>query len=1004
MKKTKTYIKGRGCAPLLLALVVASLISSPAVLAVPAAPINIGVFSQRDFVSASGYTDDDQVVVRVIHDPANFALALPANSGGETETISLVGMNGNVEVNHPGGVCWLDKTPDIRPGDTVQVEIVANDTDPTRVGRIDETIVRNITAKRPEAGSTPGTVVVHGTAQTGFTANPSGPLPVGELEQRLIAGGVFANGTPRLTSTSDGALAYDDPNGINWTATYSGLSPADVTLALAAESSGKWLNGTEITTYEIGAGVGPGPQAACSSVAPLEILPPPFGADFTPPSVPQNVTASTNGPNTVIINWDSSQEFNPDPDGLGPELPGVNDNPGVTNYGVYRISGGNSVAIAQVKNPDGTAPAPITFIDNNVPAGTYTYKVDAVDSLGNRSALSVASSPSVTTQMQSALDVEANEPPAGGRALLAFPSRDFVSADGYAADEKVEIEIIRNGFIISSVDNLTPVDGIVEVNHPGGGCWEGVTPELRAGDIVRATATNNGNVRSIDQIHVANVTARMAELVTDPGIFPAIIKVHGTAQSADGSPIPIDEIEQRLISSSADPFSNGKKSLRAPGDGQISYDDENNPAGINWTATYSLVNQEDVDLALSVESRILWLGRVPGAGVELTLFENGLADPPGPATPDCLAPIEQPDDIAPSKPIFTNITADLNLNQFTLTWEKSTDNWEVAGYQIYDGGNLIAVVGSDVTSHVLSFQGASQHTFTLRAFDNASPLGSGDDFMSRLTDGLGNPYGNLSDEASCCSPNTPMPEASIDPAAGLSFGTATLSTQTASQVVTITNSGTADLTLTAITIVGANPDDFTRTGGTCPVSVGIVSAGGNCTVEIAFKPTAIGSRQATLKFSGNAANSTNLTVPLAGVGEQTDVPPAIPVTPVLPVTGDAVPPMLDTPFQTAASNNAILVLNKSLVNFGKVKMKAKKDLKLIVKNISNTAVKPRFSITGKGFKKVSSDCKILAANRTCNIVVRFNAPGKKATANGKLGVMANGMPDLVTAALTAATK
>ena len=85
-------------------------------------------------------------------------------------------------------------------------------------------------------------------------------------------------------------------------------------------------------------------------------------------------------------------------------------------------------------------------------------------------------------------------------------------------------------------------------------------------------------------------------------------------------------------------------------------------------------------------------------------------------------------------------------------------------------------------------------------------------------------------------------------------------------------------------------------------------------------------------------------------------------------------------------------------------MKAKKDLKLIVKNVSKTAVKPRFSINGKGFKKVSTDCKTLAANRTCNIVVRFTAPGKKITANGTLGVMANGMPTSVTAALTAATK
>jgi hypothetical protein len=51
---------------------------------------------------------------------------------------------------------------------------------------------------------------------------------------------------------------------------------------------------------------------------------------------------------------------------------------------------------------------------------------------------------------------------------------------------------------------LTPVGGIVEVNHASsGGCWTGNTPDVRPGDVVRAV-----NAKSVaDQITVSNITA-----------------------------------------------------------------------------------------------------------------------------------------------------------------------------------------------------------------------------------------------------------------------------------------------------------------------------------------------------------------------------------------------------------------------------------------------------------------------------------------------------------------
>ena len=613
-------------------------------------------------------------------------------------------------------------------------------------------------------GNNNGVIAVHGTAQDSFGGVPPGnPLPLTLLEQRLVAPGELfdksGKRTLRANSTGglNGTVGYDAPNSINWTATYIGLSAADVTRALAAESRGMWLGNAvlpagEITTYEIGAAIIPGPQAPCS--APLESLPPPAGADFAPPSIPADVHADNNGtPNTITIDWLASTDTEN----------GANDNPGVTSYGVYRINGvdGIPVAIANVQNLDGTAAAPTLYIDKNVPPGTYTYKVDSADSLGNRSALSAAS-PEVTAEVQNPPNVEVNEPPANGHALLAFPSRDFVSAENYAEDELVNIEIIRNNIVISTAEGLIPVDadpetpafeGIVEVNHPGGACWDGVTPELRAGDIVRATAFGPGAVvRSIDQIHVANVTAKKAVRVSPEGVFPATIQIYGTAQDADGRPIQIDQLEQRLIGTSRDPFGiNGRRALRADsvgaGDGTLSYDTQNNASGIKWTATYTGLDEHDLALALDVESRILWLGREPLAGNELTLFEVGLADPPGPSTGFCSAPIEHPDDVSPTRPGSFSANVNNPAGEVRFTWANSSDDWSIAGYKIFDGSTEVAITKPDDMDYTLRNVAPGSHIYTLRAFDHASPLAGTGDFIARLTAGLGNPYGNLSTPA-----------------------------------------------------------------------------------------------------------------------------------------------------------------------------------------------------------------------------------------------------------------
>ncbi|MCX8004720.1 MAG: choice-of-anchor D domain-containing protein [Burkholderiaceae bacterium] len=98
----------------------------------------------------------------------------------------------------------------------------------------------------------------------------------------------------------------------------------------------------------------------------------------------------------------------------------------------------------------------------------------------------------------------------------------------------------------------------------------------------------------------------------------------------------------------------------------------------------------------------------------------------------------------------------------------------------------------------------------------------------------------------------------------LTFAAQTVGTTSAAQTVTVSNTGTAPLSLTALTLGGAHAGDFTR-AGTCAAG-GTVAPGGNCTVQIAFAPTAAGARSATLSIAHGAAGSPS-TVALSGTAQ-----------------------------------------------------------------------------------------------------------------------------------------
>ena len=102
----------------------------------------------------------------------------------------------------------------------------------------------------------------------------------------------------------------------------------------------------------------------------------------------------------------------------------------------------------------------------------------------------------------------------------------------------------------------------------------------------------------------------------------------------------------------------------------------------------------------------------------------------------------------------------------------------------------------------------------------------------------------------------------LEPVVGLSttslnFAAQTVSTQSAAQTITLTNTGNGALTPLKITRTGP----FAQTN-TCGDSV---AAGASCTIRVTFSPLAAGSQSGTMTLTDNASNSPQ-TVELSGTG------------------------------------------------------------------------------------------------------------------------------------------
>jgi len=204
---------------------------------------------------------------------------------------------------------------------------------------------------------------------------------------------------------------------------------------------------------------------------------------------------------------------------------------------------------------------------------------------------------------------------------------------------------------------------------------------------------------------------------------------------------------------------------------------------------------------------------------------------------------------------------------------------------VIDPGNLVAVreivtpTGADLTANgatnvdVAVFSGAlADYTITSNANGSITVDHNGG------IDGVDTIYNveqlRFTDQTvNVAAVVNPTPTASLS-AASLTFATRDTGTTSAAQVITVTNSGTANLVVSSVTLSGTDPTQFSQTNNCTSVA-----PAGTCTISVTFAPTTAGAKTANVSIASNLAGSPTL-VGVSG----TATTPAVPVAGITPTT------------------------------------------------------------------------------------------------------------------------
>lgn len=203
-------------------------------------------------------------------------------------------------------------------------------------------------------------------------------------------------------------------------------------------------------------------------------------------------------------------------------------------------------------------------------------------------------------------------------------------------------------------------------------------------------------------------------------------------------------------------------------------------------------------------------------------------------------------------------------------WWPATKPWPPIGPDVTGGNYGYCSAGTNSGNYTTTAIGCPGSSFQNIWAGHAYSLPARDcyDLMGGSGDGTG-PVLSYNYSACFAGGGGGTPIAQVSPSLLTFPAQAVGSPASPSQTITISNIGTASMTITALGISG----DFAIASNTCGTLPATVTTGSSCTASITFSPSQLGVRLGTFSVTDNASGSPH-TASLSGVG----VPPTAPVT------------------------------------------------------------------------------------------------------------------------------
>jgi hypothetical protein len=205
------------------------------------------------------------------------------------------------------------------------------------------------------------------------------------------------------------------------------------------------------------------------------------------------------------------------------------------------------------------------------------------------------------------------------------------------------------------------------------------------------------------------------------------------------------------------------------------------------------------------------------------------------------------------------------------TWSATAvSNLSIRNVSFYVDGSSTPVAMQEIQDVNTNF--SNDRKWHYHATFNTSSIASGTHTLTaRATDVSGAPQSVVQTFTVGYGAGTPSAQATPS---SISFGTEIIGLKAAPQTVTLKNAGTAALTISGMSVSGANANDFSSTSA-CG---GSLAAGASCTIGVGFTPSATGSETASLVIGSNASGSPQ-SIPLSGNGGSAPPPPPPPPPP-----------------------------------------------------------------------------------------------------------------------------